>query len=56
MFGVTVLFGLLAIAATVVGIVFLAQGAVIAGVIGLVIAAVLAIMAMSVSKSLRETA
>lgn len=56
MFGVTVLFGLLAIAAVITGIVMMFMGAIVPGVIALVIAAVLAIMAASVAKSLREVA
>lgn len=55
MFGVTVLFGVLAIGAVIYGIAMLATGAVIAGLIGIVIAGALAVMAASVGKSLRET-
>ena len=55
MFGVTVLFGVLAIGAVIYGIAMLATGAVIAGLIGIIIAGALTVMAASVGKSLRET-
>lgn len=55
MFGVTVLFGVLAIGAVIYGIAMLATGAVVAGLIGIVIAGALTVMAASVGKSLRET-
>lgn len=55
MFGVTVLFGVLAIGAVIYGIAMLATGAVIAGLIGIVVAGALTVMSASVGKSLRET-
>lgn len=54
MFVVTVLFAVLAIAAVILGIGFLASGSPVGGIIGLVVAAVLAIMSTSVARSLRE--
>jgi len=55
-FSVMVLFGALAAGAVITAVVLLFTGTLVAGLIGLVIAAVLAFMSTSVGRSLREMA
>ena len=56
MFVVMVLFGVLAIGGVIAAVALLAMGNIVGGLIGVIIAGTLAIMAASIGKSYRDTA